>query len=431
MKLRLVSAVLLACVLALAVLCSAGCGKKGAPKAGETPTEKPPIPVHVQPAALGTLDYNLPVSGTLQGPSEITLPAEANGVIRERLVDEGAVVAAGDPLLKIDDALLQRQLQAARADYQSADAMLSKAKNGARPEEVLMAENSLQKAQLRKDQAQSDFARAEQLFASGTISRQQRDDAETQVRLAEQDLASAQAALTMARQATRPEDLKLAEANRNSASARVAMYQTEIAKTVVKAPVGGTLVTFEGEVGEMASMGSPVAHLSAAGDFEIRVSLTDVQIQKLAVGQPINVMVPAVAGDKPLVGTLSYLAAAGDISSRLFEVRVTLPANTAQLRPGLVAQAIVPIDRASDVIVLPASAVLSPGSNAHVFVNVDGIAKEKPVQTGLQVDNQIAVLGGLVPGDQVIVVGQTELADGAKIAIVPEGDAVEPQSGTP
>ncbi|HYE77203.1 MAG TPA: efflux RND transporter periplasmic adaptor subunit [bacterium] len=436
-------------LMAVALPVSTSCGRKDQAgptgKGAEAAEQDPAVVVQTQTAAAGTLASVAEVTGTLAGETELLLPAEANGVVRSRLVEEGTQVAKGQTLLRIDDAVLQSELRAASANLRSADASLARVQNWSRPEERLQAEQQVAVAQANYDKAKSDAERAERLYSAGTISRQQRDDALTQLRVAEANLSQAKAARDLVTTGARPEDIRAAQASRDAAAAQVGILQTQIAKTVVTAPMDGYLVEYLLEVGEMALAGSPVARMTSSGALELTVALADTQLGELQAGLPVEVQVgalgargaspaamPAPEGSEggqlgqqvtapvPIVtGTISYIAPAADPLSRLFTVKVAVPNRDGSLRSGMVATARIPVATSTGTILLPEAAVLSPRVDPHVFVVEGGAAKRRSVTTGLEAEGLVAITSGLTVGDEVIVVGQSRVTEGAPVKAEP------------
>jgi membrane fusion protein (multidrug efflux system) len=85
-----------------------------------------------------------------------------------------------------------------------------------------------------------------------------------------------------------------------------------------------------------------------------------------------------------------------------------------------------------DAILVPREAVIQQGTQPVVFVNNNGKAAQRPIQIGMSDNTSIEVVSGLAPGEQVVVVGQNGLRDGAAIQVAnpaPAGGAAGGQSG--
>lgn len=406
---------LLLCALASALLVMA-CGGKGKAATEATPVDTPAITVRTVAVSRETLTTSIAVTGTLQGESEVLLPAEGSGVVVSRGAIEGSVVKQGELLLQQDSAILGRQLAAAQADLRSANALLAKIESGARDEERIVAQQDLARAQATYDKAHADAVRAQSLFDGGTISRSELESALTNEQLAQAGLSAAQANLQIIDTGARTEDINVAKAQRDGAAARVGLYQTQIEQTRVTAPFEGYLIEYLIEVGEMASPGTPVARLTALGNLELRLSLPDTQILGLSTGMTVPVTLTAMPeGQNELQGTITYLAPAADGMTRLFEVRLAIPNTDQLLKSGLVATARLPLASSPNSLIVPSAAVLSPGDGPHVYVVKDGLASRRSIVTGLAADGKFAVTDGLAEGEKVIVEGQLMVREGAAV----------------
>jgi RND family efflux transporter MFP subunit len=96
------------------------------------------------------------------------------------------------------------------------------------------------------------------------------------------------------------------------------------------------------------------------------------------------------------------------------EVRLSNPNQV--IKSGMYARVSAITQRQSSVVVIPYDAVLKQDDTSVVFIVEGNAAHQRPVQVGLRQANRIAVLKGLQPGDNVVVQGQTDLKDGAKVS---------------
>jgi len=393
-----------------------GCGgPSDAAPAEKGTTAAESLQVRTVAVARQDLAQRIEVTGSLQGQSDVLLPAQGTGVIAERLVAEGTRVQAGALILRQDSALLERQLAAAQADLRSAEAQLAKVRNGARSEERQLSAQEVARAEAQYDKARADADRARRLHAAGVISESELESWLTAERVAQAALQAAQASRQLVDTGARAEDLALAQAQRDSAAARVGLYQTQVAYCRVMAPIDGWLVEYLIDVGEMAHPGTPVARLTALGDLELRLSLPDSQILGLQQGLTVPVHLAATPDAPPVTGTVMYLAPAANGATRLFELRLRVPNADQQLKAGQVATASLPLAESPNALVIPGAALLSPGSDPHVYVVAQGAARRRSVTPGLMTEGLVEIREGLQAGERVIVEGQLMVRDGAPV----------------
>src|SRR5262249_56122244 len=88
-----------------------------------------------------------------------------------------------------------------------------------------------------------------------------------------------------------------------------------------------------------------------------------------------------------------------------------------RLLPGMFAQVQVVAAQKPDAIVVPREAIVQQGTSPVVFVNNNGKAEQRQVQTGMSDNTNIEIVSGVAPGEQVVVVGQNSLHDGTPIQV--------------
>jgi multidrug efflux pump subunit AcrA (membrane-fusion protein) len=170
----------------------------GGPAAEATATPLPPV----------TASQGVIADARVVPLQRAGLNMATSGIVAEVLVREGDQVAAGQPLIRLDDAMAQAGIAGAEASLQRAQANLNELLNGNRPEDIAAAQAALDAAQARRDQlVQStdagDLAAAQAAVASAAASRQKvlEGPSDQELIAAKADIANAEAALTQAQRA--------------------------------------------------------------------------------------------------------------------------------------------------------------------------------------------------------------------------------------
>jgi membrane fusion protein (multidrug efflux system) len=112
------------------------------------------------------------------------------------------------------------------------------------------------------------------------------------------------------------------------------------------------------------------------------------------------------------------IAPAGDARAHTFDAKIVPDSQDDRLMPGMFAQVRVVAAQKPDAILVPREAVVQQGGNTIVFVNDNGRAAARQVQLGMNDDRSTEILSGVAAGEQVVVVGQNGLRDGAPIQVV-------------
>jgi membrane fusion protein (multidrug efflux system) len=161
------------------------------------------------------------------------------------------------------------------------------------------------------------------------------------------------------------------------------------------------------------------------------VTVEESRVAQVHPGLDVNLTFPAYPGET-FPAKVVTLAPAGDTRAHTFDAKIVPTTQDQRLLPGMFAQVQVIAAQKPDAILVPREAVIQQGTQPVVFVNNNGKAAQRPIQIGMSDNTSIEVVSGLAPGEQVVVVGQNGLRDGAAIQVAnpaPAGGAAGGQSG--
>jgi len=243
--------------------------------------------------------------------------------------------------------------------------------------------------------AQHEQARAEADLARETWQRQKR--------LWEQDQIGTELSYLQARYA----------AERTEANAR--MLEARLERTVVSAPVAGTIEDRFVEVGSMVAPGVPVARIIDADPLKVEAGVPERYAGEIRTGGPAFVSFESDALGE-VAGRLDFVGGAVEEQSRTFPVEVRIPNPGGRLKPGLVARVRLSRGSLEQAVLVPRDAVLRSENGYVVYVVVEEagrtVAHARPVTTGAGSVRRTVITDGLEPGDRVIIVGQQQVAHG-------------------
>jgi HlyD family secretion protein len=293
-----------------------------------------------QNLALGTLERE-----------RIAHTATANEVVVELPVPQGTLVKKGSLLVKLDDRLQKAAVDKAAAQVAQAQANLEKLRHGARKEEVAAARANVAGARAALTESEASYARILNLKEQKLVSQSDLDKA-----LANRDASLAtlnryEEALLELTNGAREEDLRAAEAELNSALATLAAEEKHLEDLSVVATRDGILDNLPWNLGERATVGSPLAIVLAGAAPYARIYVPEPYRVRLKVGDELMVHVDGI--DTPITGRLHWIATEPaftpyyalnqEESSRLmYRAEVQLPDNQAGLPNGVPAQVELP-----------------------------------------------------------------------------------------
>lgn len=284
---------------------------------------------------------------------------------------------------------LRRQRDAAQAALDAAQAQLESLQAGARPAD-------LQAAYAAVSSAQANVA-----------------SAEGNVLVAEANLARAEAARAQLMEPPSEEELAVLEAQVESARTSVALAELRLEQAIIEAPISGKVANILVEVGEQATPGAPAIVLVNENAYHIEVSVDEIDIDAVAVGQDVEVTLDAlddtvVPGQ---VADIAPVAAEGGVGVVTYQVTINIEPDDVELRPGMTANASIVVREVEGVLIVPNWAIRLDRESGNAFVNRlrgDGAVEEVVVETGLRNEQVSEVVSGLSEGDTVVVTDERE-----------------------
>jgi len=211
--------------------------------------------------------------------------------------------------------------------------------------------------------------------------------------------------------------------NLKSLEAQIAEQEAIVAKKTLRAPFDGHLGIRTVNAGQYIAPGTSVVTLQALDPIFIDFFVPQQQLDQIRVGQSINVKVDAFPKET-FSGRITTIDPKVDPATRNVAVRATMPNQSRRLLPGMYATALISTGRTQRYITLPQTAITFNPYGNMVYLLKPGkdkngkdalIATQTVVTTGDTRGDQIAVLSGLNPGDEVVTAGQMKLQSGAAV----------------
>lgn len=274
----------------------------------------------------------LTFSGSIEA-RDVEVGSLVGGRVASVLVDEGATVKAGQPLVTLETDLGALQIGEQRAVVEQARAGLARVKAGPRREEIV-------RARAQADNAERERRRLEALLDQGLIPRQQYDDAATAAKTALETYRE------LAR-GSRVEDVRAAEAVLDQAEQRLAFLLRQSQETVVKSPADGVIEALDLRPGDLVAANQPVARILEPGQLWVRVWVPEPSLGKVRLGQKAAITVDTYP-KREFSGRVVEIRQQGEYTPRniqtlkqrmdlVFGVKVAIDP-TPELKPGMAAQ---------------------------------------------------------------------------------------------
>jgi multidrug resistance efflux pump len=282
--------------------------------------------------------------GRVEGAGDVlSLGTSATGTIAELLVNAGAHVRAGQHLVRVECANVERELEARKSDFAAAEAAFSRTLHGPRAEEITIGIANVNLADARLQEAEKVLQRTQQLREGFTVTRVQIDQAQRDARMAAALLDEVRAKLALLKAGSREEDITEARSRRDAAKGRVEEAAARLGYCSVDAPIGGIVLSTNVSPGQFVSSTVPVTLLTMVDDStrRVRAYVDEREISKLCLRQRARITADGIPGAQ-MDGVVENVGVAvgenpfANNAARQFrQVMLSVPDNPQQLPIGL------------------------------------------------------------------------------------------------
>jgi RND family efflux transporter MFP subunit len=343
-------------VLSLVAVC-AGCSEK--PQAVPEPRL-----VNVVRVAIGSTNNDVGYSGEVRARYETNLSFRLAGKIVARNVEVGGLVKKGSVLARLDPE--DQQLN------------------------VRTAQSQLAAAKSEYEQSKAELARYVDLYKKEFISKAEFDRWQNTYNVAKARLEQAQSQLAVTRNQT---------------------GYTELA-----ADHAGVVTAILVEVGQVVAAGQTVMKLARTDDREVVISIPENRLVEMSAAREIDISLWADPS-KMYRGKLREVSPSADPVTRTYAAKISVLNADPAMKLGMTANVYLRGVQRTVSVMLPATALFQDNGHAAVWVVDQATSKVKlvPVEVGEYVEDKVAVLSGLSPGDLVVRAGVHKLFAGEKV----------------
>lgn len=384
--------------------------------------------VHSISAASAPEGVVLNATGYIVAAHKIEVAAKVIGRVKWIGVDKGDRVREGDVIVRLEDDEYQAQLLQAKGQLANLQAKLAEALHGSRPEEIAQAQANLNSARADLDNAKITVDRARLLVNEKVAPRQQLDDAQARYDGAIHKVVSLEKTYELAKLGPRQEEIDALRGQVDQARGALNYAETNLANTIIRAPVTGTILERAVEKGEFVTTSfvgdrgakGYVVSLADLNDLEVELDINQNDFAKLHGSQHGSVTTDAFP-DRKYEGFIKEISPEANRQKATVQVKVKIEKPDSYLRPEMNASVAFVSDKkeavdsaaAKPVVIVPNAAIRD---NA-VFVMFDGKALRRPVKTGATSGQDVRIEEGLIGGEELIVNPPAGLKDGDKVRL--------------
>lgn len=380
--------------------------------------------VAVAPAERAAPISEVLLPGNTEAVTVARLYARANGYIRQRFVDIGTPVRAGQLLAVVESPEIDQELEQAKANAEQSRANLQQARADlVRARAVVtQADSNLTAARANEDIAATTHKRWDSLVNKGVLPKQSGDERRSAYQSRQAESAAAVAALRTAEAnvVSQEANLKSAEAAVNAQLANVRRLERLQSFERVVAPFDGIITERNVEQGDLVSaMGGTTGlfSIAQAKTLRIQVNVPQSYAVDIRTGQDAEIQVRERPG-QTFIGKVARSANALDSSSRTLLVEVQVDNSKGELLPGMYSQVKFSLARSRPTVLIPAEALVADAKGTRVVaVSADQRARFIPVTVGRDLGTRIEVLDGLTGTETLVRAPSDTLTEGQQVRV--------------
>ncbi len=215
-----------------------------------------------------------------------------------------------------------------------------------------------------------------------------------------------------------------AKTNFESMQNSVKRLQSQLNKTIVRAPFSGIVDEILTEQGEVVSPGqNQLFRLVSLKNMYVEAAVPENYLQTVREGTEVIVEISSL--DREFEGKIRRVGNTINPNNRSFNIEVAVPNENGMIKPNQIATIKLNDYTAENAVIIPENALLKNSQGESIVFTIQekegedniGTAKRQIVETGYTYDNLIEITKGLENGETLIVEGAKNLRDGQEVKI--------------
>lgn len=194
-------------------------------------------------------------------------------------------------------------------------------------------------------------------------------------------------------------------------------YRQLAQNTQLVAPISGVVTARNYDDGDMYSA-QPVLTIEQTNPVKLIINVSETRYKEMSKGMSVDITLDAY-DDEVFTGKVTTVYPTVDATTHTFPVEITINNQAQKVRPGMFARVTVNYGDQQHVVVPDAAVVKQIGAgDRYVYVYKDGKVSYNKVEIGRHIDTTYEILSGVNEGDQVVIAGQTKLANGKEVEVI-------------
>jgi RND family efflux transporter MFP subunit len=216
-------------------------------------------------------------------------------------------------------------------------------------------------------------------------------------------------------------DLAAARDQESAAAADVNKLKTMLQYARITAPFEGIVTKRYADRGALIQAGTtsstqalPLIRLSQNNLLRLVFPVMESYVASVKEGEPVQISIPSL--NRKLAAKITRSAQRVDFATRTMETEVDIPNADYSLIPGIYASVTLPVERKSNALVAPVSAISRKGESATAYVITrNGVVEDRSVKLGVESPFKVEIISGLNEGDLLLVGNRSGVKPGQHV----------------
>lgn len=351
----------------------------------------------INTAQEGIFQENIPVNGVVLPITTIYLDAIEGGRVEEKYVEDGAILKAGDPILRLSNTDLELSLVNQETSVYNLLTQMQISQNAAR-QNTINKLNQFTDVENSLIESERIYNLNKNLYDKGVIARQDFIRSENDYNYQKERVQLANQILKQDSVATRQEQNQIQSSYQRTQNA-LELMRRKVADLVVKAPVDGQLTSLDAEIGESKNKGERLGQIDVLSGFKVRVDIDEHYISRIYTGQRGSF----IFNNKQYFLVIKKVYT--QVTNGRFQVDMEFENEVPEgIRRGQTLQIRVALSEEKQALLIPKGGFFQQTGGNWIFKVSEngGTAYRVDISLGSQNTEYYEVLNGLNPGDKVI-----------------------------
>ncbi|WP_353095353.1 efflux RND transporter periplasmic adaptor subunit [Tissierella praeacuta] len=334
--------------------------------------------------------------------------------IEKMYVQKGDKVEKGQILMKLEETNIQYKIKDAKLRLSMEQENLRQLEREGNTE----LEINLSNAKIKYDDAKNTYERNKELYEGSVISKVDLDKSKDEMDQAYNDYTLAEERL---KNSNHENEISVQKQKIELAKLEVEKLEKDLGKYTIKSPITGTIV--DTNISESGIIESHITLMSIQDidHLEIIVDMNEYDASKIEVGDSVKITGDSFEG-KVYQGKVKYV---GSIAKQvdgsqgkesIVEIKIDIENTDEFLKPGFSAKVDILTEKKEGALTVPYEAIFTKKGGVKVIFTVeDGKIKENEIQTGVESDFSLEIIGNVKENDEVILNPTEATVDGDEV----------------